>query len=68
MRTSGGRGADAWMLAIPVLALLVAGSMSAGGLDAVLLTLEGAVRIPPDEIPARLDDLPRGSPIVLACG
>jgi len=29
--------------------------------------LDGAVRIPPDEIPARLDELPRGSPIVLVC-
>ena len=44
MRTSGGRGADAWMLAIPVFALLVAGSMSAGGLDAMLLQLESAIR------------------------
>jgi hypothetical protein len=44
MRTSGGRGADAWMLAIPVAALVVAGSMSAGGFDAVVLTLESAVR------------------------
>ena len=44
MRPSGGRGADAWMIAIPVLALLVAGSMSTGGFDAVLLTLERAIR------------------------
>jgi rhodanese-related sulfurtransferase len=29
--------------------------------------LGGAVRIPPDEIPARLDELPRGHPIVLVC-
>ena len=29
--------------------------------------LPGAVRIPPDEIPASLERLPRGSPIVLAC-
>ena len=29
--------------------------------------IEGAVRIPPDEIPARLGELPRGSPILLAC-
>jgi rhodanese-related sulfurtransferase len=29
--------------------------------------LDGAVRIPPDEIPARLDELPHGSPIVLVC-
>lgn len=44
MRTSGGRGADAWLLWIPVLALLVAGSFSAGGLDAALLTLNNAIR------------------------
>jgi hypothetical protein len=44
MRTSGGRGADAWMLGIPVLALLVAGSMSAGGIDAMLLNLESTIR------------------------
>ena len=29
--------------------------------------LEGAVRIPPDEISARLAELPRNTPIVLAC-
>ena len=29
--------------------------------------LEGALRIPPDEIPARLAELPRDTPIVLAC-
>lgn len=44
MRTSGGRGADAWMLAIPVIALLVAGSLSEGGVDAVLLRLESIIR------------------------
>jgi hypothetical protein len=32
------------MLGIPVVALLVAGSLSAGGLNAVLLTLESTVR------------------------
>jgi rhodanese-related sulfurtransferase len=31
------------------------------------LRLDGAVRIPPDEIPARLDELPRGRPIVVVC-
>jgi rhodanese-related sulfurtransferase len=31
------------------------------------LAVEGALRIPPDEIPARLGELPRGAPIVLAC-
>lgn len=44
MRSSGGRGADAWMIVIPIVALLVAGSMSSGGLDGALLTLERATR------------------------
>ena len=44
MRTSGGRGADAWMVAIPVVALVVAGTMSGGGLEATLLTVESLVR------------------------
>jgi len=44
MRTSGGRGADAWMILIPVVALVVAGTMSSGGLDGVLLTMEHAIR------------------------
>jgi len=29
--------------------------------------LEGGVRIPPDELPSRIDTLPRNAPIVLAC-
>jgi hypothetical protein len=44
MRSSGGRGADAWMVLVPVVALLVAGSMSAGGLNAALLHLESTIR------------------------
>ena len=36
--------------------------------DDPLVTLDGALRIPPDEIPAHLDELRRGAPIVLACG
>lgn len=44
MRTSGGRGADAWMLIVPVVALLVAGTWSEGGLDAALMRLEGVIR------------------------
>ena len=44
MRSSGGRGADAWMIVIPVVALLVAGTMSSGGLNGALLTLERATR------------------------
>jgi rhodanese-related sulfurtransferase len=31
------------------------------------LRLDGAVRIPPDEIPEKLDELPRGQPILLVC-
>lgn len=31
------------------------------------LRLDGAVRIPPDEIPSRLGELPRDKPIILAC-
>jgi rhodanese-related sulfurtransferase len=31
------------------------------------LRLDGAVRIPPDEVPARLGELPRDQPIILAC-
>ena len=44
MRTSGGRGADAWIIVVPIVALLVASTMSAGGPDAMLLTLDSAVR------------------------
>jgi rhodanese-related sulfurtransferase len=31
------------------------------------LRLDGAVRIPPDEIPDKLDQLPRDPPILLVC-
>jgi len=31
------------------------------------LRLDGAVRIPPDEIPDKLDELPRGRQILLVC-
>ena len=44
MRPSGGRGADVWMILIPVVALVVVGSLSTGGLDAALLMLERAIR------------------------
>jgi len=44
MRTSGGRGAEGWIIAIPVLALIIASTMSAGGVDAMLIMLEGVVR------------------------
>jgi rhodanese-related sulfurtransferase len=36
--------------------------------DDPAVTLEGALRIPPDEIPLRLDVFSRGTPVVLACG
>jgi rhodanese-related sulfurtransferase len=36
--------------------------------DDPAMTLEGALRIPPDEIPHRLGEAPRDTPIVLACG
>ena len=35
--------------------------------DDPALTLSGSLRIPPDEIPQRLGELPRGTPVVLAC-
>ena len=44
MRTSGGRGADSWIVAIPILALLVASTMSAGGVDSMLTMLDGIIR------------------------
>jgi rhodanese-related sulfurtransferase len=31
------------------------------------MPVPGSVRIPPDEIPVRLDDLPRDRALVLAC-
>jgi rhodanese-related sulfurtransferase len=36
--------------------------------DDPAVTLEGALRIPPDEISRRLGELTRNTPIVLACG
>jgi rhodanese-related sulfurtransferase len=36
--------------------------------DDPAVTLEGALRIPPDEISQRLDEFTRDTPIVLACG
>ena len=36
--------------------------------DDPAMTLSGALRIPPDEIPQRLDGFSRDTPIVLACG
>jgi hypothetical protein len=36
--------------------------------DDPVMTLEGALRVPPDEIPQRLNEFSRNTPIVLACG
>ena len=44
MRTSGGRGAEGWMLGIPIAALLFAASQSAGGTETMLMMLESTVR------------------------
>jgi hypothetical protein len=44
MRTSGGRGAEGWIMAIPIVALLVAASASNGGANGMLLMLETTVR------------------------
>lgn len=44
MRTSGGRGAEGWIMAIPIVALIVAASASNGGANGMLLLLETAVR------------------------
>jgi uncharacterized membrane protein YraQ (UPF0718 family) len=44
MRTSGGRGAEGWILGIPLAAMLVAATMSNGGAHAMLLSLESTVR------------------------
>jgi len=35
--------------------------------DDPAVVLADALRIPPDEIPDRLDELPRGAPVLLAC-
>jgi hypothetical protein len=44
MRTSGGRGAEGWIMAIPILAFIVAITMSGGGTHEMLRTIERAVR------------------------
>jgi hypothetical protein len=44
MRTSGGRGLEGWMLLIPAVALLVSSTFSHGGIDGMLISLEGIIR------------------------
>jgi rhodanese-related sulfurtransferase len=36
--------------------------------DDPAMTLERGLRVPPDEIPERIDEFSRDTPIVLACG
>ena len=44
MRTSGGRGVEGWIVAVPLIVLLVVSTMSSGGLDSMLSLLEDTVR------------------------
>jgi hypothetical protein len=44
MRTSGGRGAEGWIVVIPIAALLVAMTMTGGGSHETLLTMERMIR------------------------
>jgi len=44
MRTSGGGGVEGWIAAIPIVALIIAASMSAGGPDAMLSALNDILR------------------------
>lgn len=44
MRTSGSARSDLWMMAIPLLALLVFTSFANGGLDSMLSSLDSILR------------------------
>ena len=44
MRTSGGRGFEGWIMAIPLIALVVAASLANGGVDGLLYGIDSAVR------------------------
>lgn len=44
MRTSGGRGAEGWIMVIPITALIIAASASLGGASGMLMTLESTIR------------------------
>ena len=44
MRTSGGRGTEGWMAIFPIVALLVGASLSLGGVNHMMTSLEGVVR------------------------
>ena len=43
MRTSGGRGSEGWIMAIPIIALLVVASTRSGGLAPALYELNSAI-------------------------
>lgn len=44
MRTSGGRGAEGWIIVIPLAALMIAMTMTNGGAHQTVLMLERMVR------------------------
>jgi hypothetical protein len=44
MRTSGGRGAEGWIIVIPLAALTIAMAMTNGGAHETVLMLERMVR------------------------
>ena len=44
MRTSGAGGSEGWIMAIPIAALIVAATATAGGPEALLVSLEGTLR------------------------
>ena len=44
MRTSGGRGFEGWIMAIPLIALVVAASLANGGVDGLLYGVDSTVR------------------------
>ena len=50
MRTSGGRGSEGWIVAIPILALIAAAALSAGGPDAMVDMLNDTIRTVVDAI------------------
>jgi hypothetical protein len=44
MRTSGGRGFEGWIIAIPLIALVVTASLANGGVDGLLYGIDSAAR------------------------
>jgi rhodanese-related sulfurtransferase len=64
------RGSDARIDAATARELIANGALlvDVRRKDDPAMTLEGALRVPPDEIPQRFGDCARDTPIVLACG